>query len=129
MGIRTIVVLLVGLVLASASFTQAQQQAGVSKIGVLGPGTTSVLASSRAVFPKALRELGYIEGKNIAIEYRYADNKIDRLPALADELVRLKVDVIMTNATSAAIAAKNATKTQMGGRPLTGCVARCSGMR
>ena len=89
----------------------AQQQAKVSKIGVLGPGTTSVLASSRAVFPKALRELGYIEGKNIAIEYRYADNKIDRLPALADELVRLKVDVIMTNATSAAIAAKNATKT------------------
>jgi putative tryptophan/tyrosine transport system substrate-binding protein len=129
MGIRTIVVLLVGLVLASASFAQAQQQAKVSKIGVLGPGTTSVLASSRAVFPKALRELGYIEGKNIAIEYRYADNKIDRLPALADELVRLKVDVIMTNATSAAIAAKNATKTQMGGRPLTGCVARCSGMR
>jgi putative tryptophan/tyrosine transport system substrate-binding protein len=95
MLIRAVVVLLVCLALTSASLAQAQQQVKVSKIGVLGPGTTSVLASSRAVFPKALRELGYIEGKNIAIEYRYAANKIDRLPALADELVRLKVDVIM----------------------------------
>ena len=43
-----------------------------------------------------LRELGYVEGKNIALEYRYADNKFDRLPALANELVRLKVDVILT---------------------------------
>jgi len=111
MSIKTIVVLLVGLALTSASLAQAQQQARVSKIGVLGPGTTSVLASSRAVFPRALRELGYVEGKNISIEYRYADNKLERLPALADELVRLKVDVIMTNATTAAIAAKNATKT------------------
>ena len=57
-----------------------------------------------------LRELGYVEGKNIAIEYRSADNKLDRLPALADELVRLKVDVILTPSPPAALAAKNATR-------------------
>jgi putative ABC transport system substrate-binding protein len=111
MAIKTAVVLVIALALILVHSAEAQQQVKVSKIGVLGSGTTSVLSSSRAVFPKALRELGYIESKNIAIQYRYADNKIDRLPALADELVRLKVDVIMTNATSAAIAAKNATKT------------------
>ena len=111
MAIKTVVVLLVGLALISASLAQAQQQAKVSKIGVLGPGSSSALTSSRAAFSKALRELGYVEGNNIAIEYRYADNKLERLPTLADELVHLKVHVIITNATSGAIAAKTATKT------------------
>ncbi len=60
---------------------------------------------------RGLRELNYIEGKNIAIEYRYAENKLDRLPALADELVRLKVDVLLTASTPAALAAKKATTT------------------
>ena len=63
------------------------------------------------LFRRELRELGYVEGKNIAFEYRYADNKLDRLPALADELVRLKVDVLVTPGTPEALAAKNATKT------------------
>ena len=58
-----------------------------------------------------LRVLGYVEGKNIAIEYRSADNKLDRLPALADELVRLKVDVLVTTGAADALAAKNATRT------------------
>ena len=58
-----------------------------------------------------LRDLGYVEGKNIAFEYRFADNKLDRLPALADELVRLKVDVLVTPGTNEALAAKNATRT------------------
>ena len=58
-----------------------------------------------------LRELSYVEGKNIAIEFRDADNKLDRLPALADELVRLKVDVFIASAPRAALAAKNATRT------------------
>src|SRR5437016_11227661 len=108
---KTMVALLVGLALAFVHLGEAQQPVKVFKIGLLGAGPASGLASSREVFPKALGELGYVEGKNIAIEYRYADNKLDRLPALADELVRLKVDVLVTNATSAALAAKNATRT------------------
>ena len=62
-------------------------------------------------FRQGLRELGYVEGKNIVIEYRYAEEKLDRLPALAAELVRLKVDVIVTAGPSATRAAKEATNT------------------
>jgi len=58
-----------------------------------------------------LRDLGYVEGKNIVFEYRFADNKLDRLPALAGELVRLKVDVLITPGINEALAAKNATRT------------------
>lgn len=56
-------------------------------------------------------KLGYVSGKNIAIELRYAETKLERLPGLADELVRLKVDVLLTVATPTALAAKNATRT------------------
>ena len=73
---------------------QAQQQAKVAKIGWLGIGSASSV-SRYEEFRRILRELGYVEGKNIAFEFRSADNKLDRLPALADELVRLKVDVIV----------------------------------
>ena len=62
-------------------------------------------------FRQGLRELGYVEGKNIVIEWRYADGKLDRLPALAAELVRLKVDVIVTAGPTATRAAKEATVT------------------
>ena len=62
-------------------------------------------------FRQGLRELGYVEGKNIVIEYRYAEGKLDRLPALAAELVRLKVDVIVTAGPTATRAAKEATVT------------------
>jgi putative tryptophan/tyrosine transport system substrate-binding protein len=116
MGIRTIAVLLVGLTLASVDLAEAQQ-AKVTKIGWLGTrpasgtsgssGTGVVLELNR----QALRDLGYIEGKNIVFEYRHADNKLERLPALADELVRLKVDVIFTPGINEALAAKNATRT------------------
>jgi putative tryptophan/tyrosine transport system substrate-binding protein len=108
---KILVSILAVVVLAFVHLAEAQKQAKVAKIGWLGPGPSFGLVSSREVLTKALRELGYIEGKNIAIEYRYADYKLERLPALADELVRLKVDVIIANATSGAIAAKNATKT------------------
>ena len=64
------------------------------------PAASSPLG--RELFRRELRELGYVEGKNIAFEYRSADNKLDRLPALADELVRLKVDVLVTPAPTAA---------------------------
>ena len=105
------VVWLVGLTLAFVRLAEAQEQAKVPKIGLLGPGSSSDSASSREILLKALHELGYIDGKNITIEYRYADNKVERLPALADELVRLKADVLVTTSTPAAIAAKNSTRT------------------
>ncbi len=60
-------------------------------------------------FRQGLRELGYVEGKNIVIEYRYAEGKLDRLPALAAELVRLKVDIIVTAGPTPTRAAKEAT--------------------
>ena len=100
------------LILASAHLAEAQQPAKIAKIGWLGARPASREASAGSeVIRRMLRELGYVEGKNIAIEYRSADNKLDRLPALADELVRLKVDVILTPSPPAALAAKNATRT------------------
>jgi len=89
---------------------RAQQPAKIPKIGWLVPG----FAASDIVTPGLLREiraLGYVEGKNIAIEKRHADNKLDRLPALVDELVHLRVDVLVVNGPPAALAAKNATRT------------------
>jgi putative ABC transport system substrate-binding protein len=85
------------------------QQAKVPKIGWLGARSAS--APAREVFARELRALGYVEGKNIAFEYRYAEGKLDRLPALVDELVRLNVDVLLTPSTPATIAGKNATRT------------------
>jgi putative ABC transport system substrate-binding protein len=104
-----------GVVALGVAFTMggaladAQQQAKVFKIGwlTINPGRSRQFEN----YKKSLRALGYIEGKNIAIEYRSAEGKLDRFPALADELVRLKVDLIVANSTTAALAAKNATKT------------------
>jgi putative tryptophan/tyrosine transport system substrate-binding protein len=91
---------------------EAQQQAKMAKIGWLGSRPTSDTASAgKEVIGRMLRELGYIEGKNIAFEYRNADYKLDLLPVLADELVRLNVDVLITPSTVEALAAKNATST------------------
>jgi putative ABC transport system substrate-binding protein len=91
---------------------EAQQPAKIPKIGFLSSGTGSSGSTFRSeVFRQQLRELGYVEGKNIAFESRYGEDNFDRLPALADELVRLKVDVLVINTTPAALAAKNATRT------------------
>ncbi|MGZ8425347.1 MAG: ABC transporter substrate-binding protein [Candidatus Binatia bacterium] len=89
---------------------QAAQQARIPKIGQLS--TSSLGASGRREFlGRELPPLGYVIGKNIAIEFRHADNKLDRLPALAEELVGLKVDVLVVGTTPGALAAKNATRT------------------
>jgi putative tryptophan/tyrosine transport system substrate-binding protein len=96
--------------LACAVGALAQQPAKIPKIGFLGTRSAGP-DSGLELFRRELRGLGYVEGKNIAIESRYADNKLDRLPALADELVRLKVDVLVAGGTSDALAAKNTTKT------------------
>src|SRR5437867_518846 len=104
------VVLTVGL-LAMPLVAEAQQAGKVARIGVL-VATSAASASPRIeIFRKALRELGYVEGKNIAFEYRYAEGKLDRLPELAAELVGLKVNVIVTASASAVQAAKKATST------------------
>src|SRR5712692_2688452 len=87
------------------------QQAKTFKVGWLESGTTDRGSKLGEIFLRRLAELGFVEGKNIAFEYRSADNKLDRLPALADELVRLNVDVLLTPAPPALIAAKNTTKT------------------
>ena len=106
---RKITVLtLCAMLLALGVSAQAQQSTKVRRIGVLRADSPPNLSAE--TFQQAMRDLGYIEGKNIFIEYRYAEGKVDRLPALAEELVRLNVDVIW--ALGPAVShAKNATKT------------------
>ena len=88
----------------------AQQAAKIDRIGWLGVDRAAALHLPEA-FLQGLRDLGYVEGRNLVIEYRYAEGKIERLPALAAELVALKVDVIVAPGTAAALAAKQATRT------------------
>jgi len=105
-------ILVFAVLLAVGVMAEAQQQAKVAKIGWLSNSSaTGTATSGLELTLRELRARGYVEGKNIAIEIRYAENKLERLPALADELVRLKVDVIVTAGTPATLAAKNATKT------------------
>ena len=75
---------------------EAQQPTKVPRIGFLGGVSLSTQTARHEAFRQGLRELGYVEGKNIVIDWRSADGKLDRLPALASELVRLKVDIIVT---------------------------------
>jgi putative tryptophan/tyrosine transport system substrate-binding protein len=112
MGKKVIIVVwLMAFALASFHFAEAQQPAKVAKIGWLLNTSVSRPGPGRELFRRELHALGYVEGKNIAFEYRSAENNLDRLPALADELVRLKVDVITMSTMSAALAAKNVTRT------------------
>jgi putative ABC transport system substrate-binding protein len=90
--------------------TGAQQPRKLPRIGLLDPGSPRASALL-APFREGLRQLGYIEGNNIVIEYRYVEGKLDRLPELAAELVRMKVDVIVTQSPTAVRAAHKATKT------------------
>jgi putative tryptophan/tyrosine transport system substrate-binding protein len=99
-----------GALLAAPLAAVAQQAAKIARIGFL----TANLAPNphlREAFRQGLRDLGYVEGRNVVIEYRYAEGKPERLPALAAELVALKVDVIVASGTLAALAAKQATRT------------------
>jgi putative ABC transport system substrate-binding protein len=90
---------------------EAQQAAKIPRIGVLAGSSSSGEAPRVEAFRQGLRDLGHVEDKNIAIEYRYADARLDKLPGLADELIRLKVDVLVVSTTAAVQAAKNATRT------------------
>jgi putative ABC transport system substrate-binding protein len=100
------------VLLAVAVIAEAQQPKKVHRIGYLSPTNPATDSSRFEPFRAALRELGYIEGQNIIIEYRYAEGKIDRYPEVAAELVRLKVDIIVVGGGNRPIqAAQNATKT------------------
>src|SRR5262245_7001352 len=105
-------ILVAVILLTLAVVTEAQQATKVYRIGYLS-NTDAATDSPRAEGIRlALRELGYIEGQNIAIEYRYGEGKVDRAPELAAELVRLKVDIIVVGSGDQWIrAAKNATRT------------------
>src|SRR5262245_18788002 len=89
----------------------AQQSSKVTRLGVLAATTPSFFALRFEAFRQGLRELGYLDGKNISIEHRYAEGKRDRFPRLAAELAQLKVDVILTAGEFGVLAAKNATST------------------
>jgi ABC-type uncharacterized transport system substrate-binding protein len=102
------VVLTVSLTLAPP-VVEAQQAANMYRVGLVVPGSAS--GGRTAAFRQGLRALGYIEGRNIAIEARYADGRADRLPGLVAELVNLKVDVLVIEGNAGINAGRNATKT------------------
>ena len=87
------------------------QQAKAATIGLLGTGGAAAQAQWTAAFVQRMRDLGWVEGRNLAIEYRWAEGRTERLNELASDLVRLKVDVIVTHNTPGPLAAKQATST------------------
>jgi len=111
MNKKIVGVVLATVILAFFHLVEAQQPGKVPRIGYLTGVSLSADSPRFEGFRQGLRELGYVEGKNIIIEYRYADGKFDRLPALAAELVRLKVDIIVSAGATATRAAKEATVT------------------
>ena len=102
----------VGSGLLAAPFAaEAQQAAKVPRIGYLGNYPPGAFPQNQEAFLQGLRDLGYVEGRNLVIEYRDTEGKLERLPALAAELVALKVDVIVAPNTVAALATTQATRT------------------
>src|SRR5437762_2975232 len=108
---RTFIGRLVGGLLAAPLAVRAQQAGKVYRIGILEPIPAAQNAANLDALRKGLRNLGYVEGRNLSIEYRSADGRAERFPELASDLVRLKVDLIVTRGTPAARAAKDATAT------------------
>ena len=99
------------VLLAAPLAVEAQQRAQLPRIGYLGTSSASLEAELVQAFRLGLRDLGYVEGQNIVIEFRWAEGNYSRFPDLAADLVRLKVDVILTAGTPGALAAKRATQT------------------
>ena len=105
---RSIVCLLLTLFLFTVAEGQPEK---IRRIGFLSPSSKAATASNLDAFRQALKEAGYIDGKNIIIEYRWAGGKLDQLPKLAEELVSMGVDIIVTGGTPPVLAAKQATRT------------------
>jgi putative ABC transport system substrate-binding protein len=108
---RIVLCLLVTIVLLSVDLAEAQQVKKVPQIGYLLTNSRSESNRNVDEFRRGLRDLGYVEGRNVVIQYRSAEGKLDRLPDLAVELVRLKVDVIVTSGDNGTRAAQKATTT------------------
>ena len=110
MSNRAIAFAVGAMIVASLHPANAQQPKKVPRIGFLGTSFASSASVRIEAFRQGLRDLGYVEGQNVVIEFRYTEGAAERLPELAAELVQLKVDVIVANSTPATQAAKNATK-------------------
>jgi putative ABC transport system substrate-binding protein len=107
---RTFMAMLTGGIVVAPFAAEAQQAAKIARIGYLA-ANLAANPHLKEAFLQGLRDLGYVEGRNVVIEYRDAEGKLERLPALAAELVALKVDVILAGGTPQALAAKQATRT------------------
>jgi putative tryptophan/tyrosine transport system substrate-binding protein len=99
---------------------QGQPAGEMRRVGYLTSGSATASTRSAEAFRQGLRELGWIEGQKIVIDWRFSEGRLDRLPGLAAELVRLKVDVIVAGPTPPAVAAKDATGTICSRRPCRG---------
>jgi putative tryptophan/tyrosine transport system substrate-binding protein len=108
---RTFIGSLAGGLLTVPLYAFAQQQGKVWHVGILETVSTDMNVANLDAFRQGLRELGYVEGRNLLVDYRSADGRAERFPDLAAELVGLKVDLIVTRGTPAALAAKKATRT------------------
>ncbi len=108
---RTFIGTMAGALFTSPLAAMAQQAEKVFRIGLLSPNGGAIAQQLLAVFRQVLRERGWVDGQNIIIEWRFAEGKVDRLPILVAELIQLKVDIIVTGASVATWAAKDATKT------------------
>src|SRR5438093_4105899 len=108
---KILAIVLTNVILSSSHLAEAQQAKKVPRIGYVAVSFPSAVSARVDALRQRLRELGYVEGKSIVIESRYAEGKLERLPMLMDELVRLKVDLIVTSGGPATRSAKEATST------------------
>ena len=109
--IKGLVVVAALLLLAAPPAADAQPAANVPRIGILGLNSAENSQPTINAFRQGLRERGWIDGQNIVVDVRYADGRVDRLPALVVELLRLKVDIIVTTSSATTQAAMDATRT------------------
>jgi putative ABC transport system substrate-binding protein len=111
MNRREFITLLAGSAAAARPLAAGAQQASIPVVGFLNAGAPRPLREQVAAFQAGLKEAGYVEGQNVAVEYRFAEGQFDRLPSLADDLVRRQVSVIFTTSNDGVLAAKQATAT------------------